>query len=139
MERIKFTDYEIGDNIPQLESKAITHRDLVRYAGASGDFNPIHTDPDFAKSAGLENGTIAHGMFGMAQLGRLLNNWVHPSQVRSFKVKFKNMVPVGSSLLCKAKIKRKKEEEANKLLILSLEALVGEDICISGEAEILCD
>ena len=138
MKRINFKDYEIGDEIPALECKEIEHMDLVRYAGASGDFNPIHTDPDFAKKVGL-GGSIAHGMYGMAQLGRLLTNWVHPAQLLSFGVKFKDMVRPGDSLKCTGKVKRKKEEDGQKLLILSLEAAVKDRVCISGEAKILCD
>ena len=70
MKLICFTDYKIGDEIPGLKIATIQHADLVRYSGASGDFNPIHTDPEFAKSVGL-SGTIAHGMYVMAQIGRM--------------------------------------------------------------------
>ena len=138
MKRIKYSDYELGDDIPELQCKRIEHMDLVRYAGASGDFNPIHTDPDFAKEVGL-GGTIAHGMYGMAQLGRMLTNWVYPDQIKSFGVKFKDMIRPGDSPRCIAKIKRKKEENGQKLLILSLQTLVKDAVCISGEAEILCE
>ena len=49
MQRIKFDDYEVGAELPEHKIGPVKHMDLVRYAGASGDFNPIHTDPDFAK------------------------------------------------------------------------------------------
>ena len=65
MQRIKYDDFQKGDEIPELKIGPIEHMDLVKYAGASGDFNPIHTDPVFAKDAGLD-GTIAHGMYIMA-------------------------------------------------------------------------
>lgn len=138
MKRIKYTDYEVGDAIPEFQSKEIEHMDLVRYAGASGDFNPIHVDPNFAKKVGLD-GTIVHGMYGMAQLGRMLSNWANPAQLKSFGVKFKSMVRPGDSLKCSAKIKRKKEENGQKLLCLHLQAMIGDSVCIAGDAEILCD
>ena len=65
IKQIKFTDHEVGDSIPELKVGPIQHMDLVRYAGASGDFNPIHTNPEFAKKVGL-GGTIVHGMYVMA-------------------------------------------------------------------------
>ena len=65
--RIKFADYEVGSSIPELQVGPVGHMDLVRYAGASGDFNPIHVDPGFAKKVGLD-GTIVpwHVCYGTA-------------------------------------------------------------------------
>ncbi len=136
--RISFKDYEIGDPIPDLEVGCIQHMDLVRYSGASGDFNPIHTDIDFAKKVGLD-GTIAHGMYVKAQLGRLLTNWVHPSQILSLYTKFKGMVRPGENLKCIGKIKRKKEENGKKLLIVALRAVVGDETRTIADAMIDCD
>ena len=62
-----------GDRIPTQEFP-ITRADLVRYAGASGDFNPIHWNERFAKSVGLPD-VIAHGMFTMATAARVVTDW----------------------------------------------------------------
>ncbi|HNI96907.1 MAG TPA: MaoC/PaaZ C-terminal domain-containing protein, partial [Leptospiraceae bacterium] len=67
---IKFESVEVGTELPSISVGPVTHADLVRYAGASGDFNPIHNDKEFAIANGLD-GTIAHGMYVMAQIGRL--------------------------------------------------------------------
>jgi acyl dehydratase len=113
--------------------------DLVRYSGASGDFNPIHTDPEFAKSVGL-GGTIAHGMFVMAQLGRMATQWVIPSQIRSFNVKFKGMVRPGEMIICRGKIKRKREEGGERLLVVAVEAVSEkEEPRVVGELTIGCE
>ena len=138
MKRIQFDSYNVGDSIPNLEIPEITHMDLVRYSGASGDFNPIHTDPDFAKNVGLDE-TIAHGMYVMALVGRLITNWIHPKQLQSYGVKFKAMVKPSDKISCLGKIKRKKEEDGKKLITLAVQALVNEQICVSGDAVILCD
>jgi len=72
----------------------VTRRDLVRYAGASGDFNPIHWDERIAKSVGLTD-VIAHGMLTMALVGRFLTEWAgDPAAVTEFGVRFSSPVVV---------------------------------------------
>ena len=121
MKKVKFSDYEIGADIPELRSGPIAHMDLVRYAGASGDFNPIHTDPEFGKSVGL-GGTIAHGMYVMAQVGRMCTNWVNPAQIEFFGIKFKGMTKPGEMIVCTGEVKKKKEENGKKLITVSVTA-----------------
>jgi len=72
-----------------------TRLDLVKYAGASGDFNPIHTSERFAKSVGLPD-VIAHGMYTMAQAGRYVTELADgdPGRVTEFSVRFSSMVVV---------------------------------------------
>ncbi|HMV45513.1 MAG TPA: MaoC/PaaZ C-terminal domain-containing protein [Leptospiraceae bacterium] len=120
--KIEFDKVEVGQEIPSLTLPAITHANLVRYAGASGDFNPIHNDKDFAIANGLD-GTIAHGMFVMALIGRACTNWVDQKQIKFFGVKFKAMTKLGSVLTCKGVIKKKKEENGEKLITLTVEAV----------------
>jgi len=139
MQRIRFDAYNPGDSIPELKSGPLRHMDLVRYSGASGDFNPIHTDPAFAKSVGLD-GTIAHGMYVMAQLGRLSTSWANPKQIKSFSVKFKGMVRPGETIVCTGKIKKKREENGEKLLVVDLSAAnEGGEVRVSGELLVSCD
>jgi len=72
----------------------VTRRDLVRYAGASGDFNPIHWNERTAKSVGLPD-VIAHGMLTMALAGRFLAEWAgDPGAVTEFGVRFSSPVVV---------------------------------------------
>lgn len=139
MERIKFDAYEQGAEIPELKTDKIQHMDLVRYAGASGDFNPIHTDPEFANKVGL-GGTIAHGMYIMAQLGRLCSNWAHPAQIKSFGVKFKGMSRPGQALTLSGKVKRKKEENGEKLLTVAVEARADDgEVKVAGDLVVVAD
>ena len=80
----------------QLEPQTfrVTRADLVRYAGASGDFNPIHWSERFATSVGLP-GVIAHGMYTMALVGRAVTGWAGaPDAVVEFSVRFSRPVPV---------------------------------------------
>jgi acyl dehydratase len=84
--------------IPGEELKSWSYRvrrdDLVAYANASGDDNPIHQDEDFAKSVGLPD-VIAHGMHTMAKVGQFVTEWCgDPGAVESFKSRFTSMVMV---------------------------------------------
>jgi acyl dehydratase len=84
---------EVGDTLPS-QSYRVTRADLVRYAGASGDFNPIHWSDRVATSVGLP-GVIAHGMFTMALAGRALDTWAGaPGRVRELGCKFTKPVVV---------------------------------------------
>ncbi|NMI00943.1 MaoC family dehydratase [Pseudonocardia acidicola] len=83
----------VGDQLPALDLR-VTRADLVRYAGASGDFNPIHWNDRTAVQVGLP-GVIAHGMLTMALAGRLVTRWVgDPGAVRSYGVRFTRPVVV---------------------------------------------
>ncbi|MCB1141681.1 MAG: MaoC family dehydratase [Leptospiraceae bacterium] len=136
--KIEFDKLEIGQELPVLKLEAIKHADLVRYAGASGDFNPIHNDKDFAISNGLD-GTIAHGMYVMAQIGRLCTNWVDQRQIRFFGVKFKAMTKLGQVLTCKGTVKRKKEDNGERLVTVSVEAVdAGGEVKAGGDLIISC-
>jgi acyl dehydratase len=84
---------EAGQQLP-AQTYRVTRADLVRYAGASGDFNPIHWNDRFATKVGLP-GVIAHGMFTMALAGRALTTWAgRPDGVVTFEVRFTRPVPV---------------------------------------------
>lgn len=136
MNKIKFADYTEGQEIPELRVGPIKQMDLVRYAGASGDFNPIHNDNEFAKSAGLP-GTIAHGMYIMGLMGRHATNWVPPTQVKFFGVKFKGMSLPGETMVFTGKIKRKREENGEKLLMVALTAANEKgEVKVSGDLTI---
>jgi len=87
------TAVSIGDALPAQEF-AISRADLVRYAGASGDFNPIHWNERFATSVGLPN-VIAHGMFTMALAIRVVTDWAgDPGAVVEYGVRFTRPVVV---------------------------------------------
>jgi acyl dehydratase len=89
-----YHDTQAGTEIPPRQYQ-VTRRDLVRYAGASGDFNVIHWNERIAKSVGLPN-VIAHGMYTMAQAGKFVTEWAggDPGAVTDFGVRFSAMVPV---------------------------------------------
>ncbi|GAA1521797.1 MaoC family dehydratase [Streptomyces albidochromogenes] len=91
--KISYTDVEVGTELP-ARSFPVTRATLVRYAGASGDFNPIHWNEKFATEVGLPN-VIAHGMFTMAEAIRVVTDWVgDPAAVVEYGVRFTKPVVV---------------------------------------------
>ncbi|MEU8383256.1 MaoC family dehydratase [Streptosporangium sp. NPDC048865] len=90
---VKYDEVETGQEIPAADY-TVRRANLVMYAGASGDFNPIHWNERFAKTVGLPD-VIAHGMFTMAQGGRFVTDWVgDPGAVVDYGVRFSSMVVV---------------------------------------------
>src|SRR5206468_8125827 len=87
----------VGDTGPAFSHGPVTRTDLVRYAGASGDFNPLHHDDEYARASGLP-GLMAHGMFSAGLLASFVTRWFGPGSVRRFKVRFKEPVFPGDRL-----------------------------------------
>ncbi|MFC9496003.1 MaoC family dehydratase [Streptomyces sp. NPDC056982] len=90
---IQYADVEIGTELP-TQAFPVTRATLVQYAGASGDFNPIHWNEKFAVEVGLPD-VIAHGMFTMAEAIRVVTDWVgDPAAVVEYGVRFTKPVIV---------------------------------------------
>jgi acyl dehydratase len=118
----------VGTTIP-ARIVNVQRANLVRYAGASGDFNVIHWNERVATGVGLPN-VIAHGMFTMATAGRLLTDWVgDPTRVESYGVRFSSPVPVpdddkGTDLTISGEVTEKLDGGRVRIL---LTATIGED------------
>jgi len=108
--RIYFEDVQVGDEIPKLVTAPVTHLQLVRYAGASGDFNPLHTDPKIGEMIGV-GGIIAHGMLIMGFVGQMLSDYVGPQALRKFGVRFKGMTHLNDEITCTGTITEKYEAD----------------------------
>lgn len=93
----------VGYELPPVEKGEITHTQLVRYAGASGDFNPIHTVVPFAEKVGL-GGVIAHGMMIMGFIGQAIGMWFHPDLLLRFSVRFQAMTRPGERITIRGEV-----------------------------------
>jgi acyl dehydratase len=105
---VYFDDLHIGDEIPPLVTAPITETQLVRYAGASGDFNPIHTVHHVAEKAGL-GGVIAHGMLVMGLVGRAITNWAGVAPLRQYSARFVGMTKPGDVITVSGQVVEKLE------------------------------
>ena len=92
-DQVTYEGVEVGTELPVV-SYPVTRLSLVKYCGASGDFNVIHWNDRVARAVGLPD-VIAHGMFTMAQAGRFVTDWAGPkAAVTEFGVRFSSMVVV---------------------------------------------
>src|SRR5947199_6992293 len=106
--KLYYEDVQVGDTIPKLVKPALAHIQLVRYAGASGDFNPLHTDPKFGEMIGI-GGIISHGMLIMGFVGQMLSDYVGPTTLRKFGVRFKGMTRLDDVITCTGAITERQE------------------------------
>ena len=131
--------WEAGVELPPLTKEPITKVQLVKYAGASGDYNLIHTDDETARRVGLD-GVIAHGMLSMGFVGQYLVHLAGPENVRRLKVRFRQMVRPGDVLTCKGRVVEVQEEPGSGLRRARLEVWAenqkGEAVT-TGEGEVL--
>lgn len=101
--RLSPADVEVGTTLPERRFGPQTRTDIVRYQGASGDFNPIHHDDDFAKSAGMP-GVFSVGMLQAGYLGTYCVELFGPESVRRLSVRFAQQVWPGDELVCRGVI-----------------------------------
>jgi acyl dehydratase len=129
---------EIGTQLPPRTFR-VTRADLVRYAGASGDFNPIHWSDRVATSVGLP-GVIAHGMYTMALVSRAVTDWVgDPDAVVDYGVRFTRPVPVpdtdsGAELTVSAQVKA--ADEADRVVLDLTAVCNGEKVLAQARATV---
>jgi acyl dehydratase len=120
---VSYDDVEVGTEIP-AQTFQVTRAKLVMYAGASGDFNIIHWNERTATAVGLPN-VIAHGMFTMAEAGRVVTDWAgDPGAVVEYGVRFAAMVPVpdddtGTTLTVGGRVEQKLDD---RRVVVALEA-----------------
>jgi len=101
-----FEDVTENAEVPPFVVENLTRTDLVRYAGASGDFNPIHHDQTFAEKAG--NPTVfAHGMLNAGFLSKCVTDYVGRENLRTFRVRFATRVWPGDTITCKGTVTKK--------------------------------
>jgi acyl dehydratase len=105
----------VGQDLPPLVKGPITKDDLKRYAAASGDPNPMHTDEEFAKNAGYP-GVFAHGMLSMGYLGEFLVQAGGVGSVRRFKTRFAKLTWPGDVITCRGKVTAVRDEGSARII-----------------------
>ncbi|MFI0484189.1 MaoC/PaaZ C-terminal domain-containing protein [Actinomadura sp. 9N215] len=132
---VKYADVEVGTEIP-ARTYPIDRADLVMYAGASGDFNPIHWRESAARAVGLPD-VIAHGMYTMAQGGRYVTDWAgDPGSVVDYGVRFSSPVVVpdegGAALEISGKVEEKLDD--NKVVVALTARSEGQKVLTRAKA-----
>ena len=113
-EKLFFEDVNEGDAAPEVRHE-LSRTDLVKYAGASGDFNPMHHDDEKARAAGLPS-VFGHGMFSMGLLGRAVEDYVGIGNLKGFKVRFTKQTWPGETLVSSITVTGKRKEDGENLI-----------------------
>ena len=129
VQTLRYDDVREGDRAPEF-SHQLSRTDLVRYAGASGDFNPMHHDEVQAKAAGLPS-VFGHGMFTMGLLGKALTDYVGVGNLKLYRVRFTKQTWPGEKLTTNVTVAKKYQEHGEHRV--DLDVSVVND---AGEAKI---
>lgn len=97
-------DLNVGDTKTMVLTDDLTRTQIVQYAGASGDYNPLHTDDLFTREVAGYPGVFAHGMLTMGMTGRLLTDWFGDGRLTKYGVRFVNQVWPGDALTATATV-----------------------------------
>jgi acyl dehydratase len=122
-------EIQVGDSLEDIQLEPVDRITLIKYAGASGDFNPIHTIDEEAKKAGLP-GIIAHGMWTMGNLSKLFTPYYEEGFIQDYQIRFRGMVFLNDQITLKAELK---EKAANQLSFLVKAVNQKGDDVINGE------
>lgn len=110
----------VGDTRSMVLVEDLKRTQLVQYAGASGDYNPLHTDDLYTREVAGYPGVFAHGMLTMGMTGRLLTDWVGDGRLTNYGVRFVNQVWPGDTLTATAEVTAIREEDGTHLVDLSV-------------------
>ncbi|MEC9362561.1 MAG: MaoC/PaaZ C-terminal domain-containing protein [Sinimarinibacterium flocculans] len=113
MSSVSPSQVEVGHTLPTLRLPAVDRTMLALFAGASGDHVPLHIDTDFARRAGMPD-VFAHGMLGMAWVGRLITEWAPQSALRSLSVRFVAITHLGNQPVLTGKVVELLEQEGER-------------------------
>lgn len=120
------SDVDVGDEGPTLVVEDIERVDFAKYAGASGDFNPLHVDEPHAKEAGNPS-VFGHGMLTAGYAARMVANWFGLANVKQFKTRFTSKLWPGDTLTVTGKIVEKYDSDGSVFVDIEIEATNQED------------
>ncbi|MFQ5381263.1 MAG: MaoC/PaaZ C-terminal domain-containing protein [Dehalococcoidia bacterium] len=117
---LKASELKVGDEHEEVVVTNLSRTQIVQYAGASGDYNPLHSDTEFTTKVAGYPSVFAHGMLTMGLTGTMLTNYVGDGRLTKFGVRFVSQVWPGDSLTAKATVAAVREEDGQKLVDLDL-------------------
>lgn len=131
--------YQKGDTLPELVKDPVSRMQLVKYAGASGDYNSIHYDDEAARAGGLD-GVIAHGMLSMGFLGQFVEATFGAGSYKRLEVRFQGMVKLGEVITCRGVITDITQEMDRQYAACDIEAVdSGGRVVTKGRAQAWLD
>jgi acyl dehydratase len=110
---------KVGDTHEAVVIENVNRSHIVKYAGASGDFNPLHHDDTFAQKAGYPT-VFAHGMLSMGLTGKMLTDWLGAANLKKYGVRFTRQVFPGDTLTAKGEVTEVQEEGGKQIVTVSV-------------------
>ena len=123
--------WNVGDELEEKALPPVSRLQLIKYAGASGDYNPIHLVDEAAKEVGLP-GVIAHGMLTVATMGLLFSPYLEHGYVKSFSSRFSGMVFAGDGLRVGGWTSGAETTDEGRLYTFEVYARKGEETVATG-------
>lgn len=120
---LKASELKVGDTHSEVVVEDLKRTQIVQYAGASGDYNPLHTDEIFTTQVAGYPSVFAHGMLTMGMTGRMLTNFVGDGRLTKFGVRFTAQVWPGDDLTATATVTDVREEDGVHLVDLDVETV----------------
>jgi acyl dehydratase len=117
---LRASELKPGDSHEEVVVHDLKRTQLVQYAGASGDYNPVHTDEIFATKVAGYPTVFAHGMLSMGLTGVMLTNYVGDGRLTKFGVRFVSQVWPGDTLTARATVEAVRDENGQKLVDLAV-------------------
>ncbi len=117
----------VGDTTTKVLVDDLSRTQIVQYAGASGDYNPVHTDEKFVTEIAGYPTVFAHGMLTMGMTGTLLTDWVGDGRLTKYGVRFVNQVWPGDTLTATAEVTEIREEDGQHLADLTITTVNQDD------------
>jgi acyl dehydratase len=117
---LRASELAVGDEHEAVVVDNLTRTQIVQYAGASGDYNPLHTDEVFATKVAGYPTVFAHGMLSMAMTGHMLTDWVGDGRLQRFGVRFVNQIWPGDTLTARATVEAVREENGRHYVDLAV-------------------
>ena len=129
------SEIKVGDSYSEMIVEDLTRTQIVQYAGASGDYNPVHSDEKFVTEVAGYPTVFAHGMLTMGMTGRMITNYVGDGQLTYYGVRFVNQVWPGATLTARAEIAAIREENGETLVDLAISTTnQDENFVLTGNA-----
>ncbi len=132
---LKASKIQVGDTYSQELTDDLSRTQIVQYAGASGDYNPLHSDEVFTKEVAKYPTVFAHGMLTMGMTGRMVTDFVGDGRLTAYGVRFTRQVWPGDALTATATVDAVREEDGQNLVDLSVSTVNQDgDVVVMGKA-----
>lgn len=137
---LKASELNVGDTYCEEVCSNLSRTQIVQYAGASGDYNPVHTDQLYTSEIAGYPSVFAHGMLSMGLTGKMLTNYVGDSRLKAFGVRFTSQVFPGATLTATATVSDIREDNGQQIVDLEVSTVDQEGIeVVKGTASAVVD